>query len=64
MNHQEILSRVDHTILTTTATWEQVKQVCSCLLYTSKRVSSRCVSIILTVHWVTDPMTAISMKKW
>ena len=29
MNHQEILTRVDHTILTTTATWEQVKQVCS-----------------------------------
>ena len=29
MDYQEILSRVDHTILTPTATWEQVKQVCS-----------------------------------
>ena len=28
MEHQEILNRVDHTILTTTATWEQVKAVC------------------------------------
>ena len=28
MNKQEILSRVDHTILTPTATWEQVKAVC------------------------------------
>ena len=29
MEHQEILNRVDHTILTTTATWEQVKAVCA-----------------------------------
>ena len=28
MEHQEILSRVDHTLLTTTATWEQVKEIC------------------------------------
>lgn len=28
MNKQEILSRVDHTILTPTATWEQVKAIC------------------------------------
>lgn len=28
MDHQEILARVDHTILTTTATWEQVKGIC------------------------------------
>lgn len=28
MEHQEILNRVDHTILTTTATLEQVKAVC------------------------------------
>ena len=28
MNKKEILSRVDHTILTTTATWEQVKKIC------------------------------------
>ena len=28
MNKQEILGRVDHTILTPTATWEQVKAVC------------------------------------
>ena len=27
MEHQEILNRVDHTILTTTATWEQVKAI-------------------------------------
>jgi deoxyribose-phosphate aldolase len=28
MNKQDIMSRVDHTILTTTATWEQVKKIC------------------------------------
>lgn len=28
MNNQEILSRLDHTILPPTATWEQVKTVC------------------------------------
>lgn len=28
MNNQEILSRVDHTLLTTTATWEQVRTIC------------------------------------
>jgi deoxyribose-phosphate aldolase len=28
MDRQEIMSRVDHTILTTTATWEQVKAIC------------------------------------
>lgn len=28
MNHQEILARVDHTLLATTATWEQVKVIC------------------------------------
>lgn len=28
MDQKEILSRVDHTLLTTTATWEQVKTVC------------------------------------
>ena len=28
MDHQEILSRVDHTILTPTAAWEQVKAAC------------------------------------
>ena len=28
MDHQEILARVDHTILGTTATWEQVKTIC------------------------------------
>lgn len=28
MEHQEILRRVDHTLLTPTATWEQVKAVC------------------------------------
>lgn len=28
MDQREILSRVDHTILTPTATWEQVKTVC------------------------------------
>ena len=28
MNHQDILKYVDHTILTPTATWEQVKAVC------------------------------------
>ena len=28
MNKQDIMSRVDHTILATTATWEQVKKIC------------------------------------
>ena len=28
MDRTEIFSRVDHTILTTTATWEQVKRIC------------------------------------
>lgn len=28
MNEQEILRRVDHTLLTPTATWEQVKNIC------------------------------------
>ena len=28
MDHKEIMSRVDHTILTPTATWEQVKAIC------------------------------------
>ena len=28
MNKQDIMRRVDHTILTTTATWEQVKKIC------------------------------------
>ena len=28
MDHKEILKHVDHTILTTTATWEQVKTLC------------------------------------
>ena len=28
MNDQEILRRVDHTLLTPTATWEQVKAIC------------------------------------
>ena len=28
MNKQDIMNRVDHTVLTTTATWEQVKKIC------------------------------------
>ena len=28
MNKQDIMHHVDHTILTTTATWEQVKKIC------------------------------------
>jgi len=28
MNHQEILSKVDHTLLTQTATWDEMKQIC------------------------------------
>ena len=28
VNKQEIMSRVDHTILSTTATWEQVQKIC------------------------------------
>lgn len=28
MNKQEIMRHVDHTILTTTATWEQVQEIC------------------------------------
>jgi deoxyribose-phosphate aldolase len=28
MNHQEILKHVDHTLLTQTATWEEIRQIC------------------------------------
>lgn len=28
MDHQEILCKVDHTLLTQTATWAQIKQIC------------------------------------
>ena len=28
MNKQDILSRVDHTLLAPTATWEQVRTIC------------------------------------
>lgn len=28
MNHSDILSKVDHTLLTQTATWEQIKTIC------------------------------------
>lgn len=28
MDHQEILSKVDHTLLTQTATWDEIKQIC------------------------------------
>lgn len=28
MNYQEILSKVDHTLLSQTATWEQIKKIC------------------------------------
>nr|WP_319487838.1 deoxyribose-phosphate aldolase [uncultured Caproiciproducens sp.] len=28
MDHQEILGKVDHTLLTQTATWEEIKQIC------------------------------------
>ena len=28
MNVQEILSRCDHTLLSTTATWEEIRAVC------------------------------------
>lgn len=28
MNNQEILSKVDHTLLTQTATWEDIRQIC------------------------------------
>lgn len=28
MNHSEILSKVDHTLLAQTATWEEIRQIC------------------------------------
>lgn len=28
MNHNEILSKVDHTLLAQTAVWEDIRQVC------------------------------------
>ena len=28
MDHQKILRMVDHTLLTQTATWEEIKQIC------------------------------------
>ena len=47
MDRQEILKKVDHTLLAQTATWEEIKEICDdaikyqtasiciCLLYTS-----------------------------
>ena len=42
MELKEILHRVDHTLLTQTASWEEIKALCddaikykTCLLYTS-----------------------------
>ena len=28
MTHKEILSKVDHTLLAQTATWDQIKEIC------------------------------------
>ncbi len=28
MDHQKILEKVDHTLLTQTAAWEEIKQIC------------------------------------
>lgn len=28
MTHSEILSKVDHTLLSQTATWEEIKAIC------------------------------------
>lgn len=33
MNQQEILAKVDHTLLTQTATWEEIKQICDDAIY-------------------------------
>lgn len=33
MNQQEILAKVDHTLLAQTATWEEVKQICDDAVY-------------------------------
>lgn len=33
MNQQEILAKVDHTLLAQTATWEEVKQICDDAIY-------------------------------
>lgn len=41
MDYKEIMSRVDHTVLTPTATWEQIKQACD----DSKRLGAASVCI-------------------
>ena len=41
MDQQEILSRVDHTLLTPTATWDQVRAACDA----GKRFSTASVCI-------------------
>ena len=38
METATILSHVDHTLLKPEATWDQIKTLCDCLLYTSRCV--------------------------
>ena len=41
MNHSEILSKVDHTLLAQTATWEQIKTICDAAI--KYRTASVCI---------------------
>lgn len=46
MNNQEILSMVDHTLLTQTATWEEIKQICD------DGVKYQCASVCIPASYV------------
>ena len=43
MDRQEILKKVDHTLLAQTATWEEIKEICDdAIKYLCKRGKSIC----------------------
>lgn len=46
MNNQEILSMVDHTLLTQTATWEEIKQICD------DGIKYQCASVCIPASYV------------
>lgn len=46
MNNQEILSMVDHTLLTQAATWEEIKQICD------DGIKYQCASVCIPASYV------------
>ncbi len=51
MDNQEILSKVDHTLLTQTATWDEIKQICNDAV--TYHTASVCIPAAY-VKWVKD----------